>query len=84
MSFQLTIGGKMKVSIDKDMKEHLIWASGHCLTTYLPEDFDTWTDRKLNNFLEKHACEPFEYWPAENIWEQIDSLAYSAKQNYEK
>jgi hypothetical protein len=73
-----------KVSIDPKIKQDLIWASGHCLTTYLPEDFDTWTDRKLNNFLEKHAWEPFEYWPAENIWEQIDSLAYSVGKNYRR
>ena len=73
-----------KVSIDKKQKQNLIWASGHCLTTYLPQDFDKWTDRKLDNFLEKHAWEPFEYWPAKNIWEQIDSLAWSVKENYRR
>ena len=73
-----------KVSIDEKQKQNLIWASGHCLTTHLPENFDTWTDRKLNNFLVQHAWEPFEYWPAKNIWEQIDSLAYSVGKNYRR
>jgi hypothetical protein len=42
-----------KLSIDKNQKQNLIWASGHCLCTHLPQNFDTWSKRKLNNFLEK-------------------------------
>jgi hypothetical protein len=73
-----------KVSIDKNQKQNLIWASGHYLCTHLPQNFDTWSNRKLNNFLEKNAWEPLEHWPAEDIWEQIDSLAYSVKENYRR
>jgi len=71
-----------KLNIKRNMKKHLRWASGQILSTFLPEDFDTWTKRKLDNFLEKHTSELVEYWPAESIWEQIEDLAHSVKTNY--
>jgi len=71
-----------KLNIKRNMKKHLRWASGQILSTFLPEDFDTWTKRKLDNFLEKHTSELVEYWPAESIWEQIEDLAHSVKRNY--
>jgi len=70
------------MKIKKSLKKHLIWASGHYLSTYLPQDFDTWSNSKLDNFLETNAWEPLEHWPAEDIWEQIEDLAYSVIRNY--
>jgi hypothetical protein len=63
----------------KQQKEDLIWASGRYLTTYLPDDFDTWSEKKLHAFLEKYASENVEYWDAEDIWEEISDLANSVR-----
>ena len=71
-----------KVYMTEKEKRDIIWASGHFLGEYFPEDFDTWTRRKLDNFLEKNTSELVEYWPAESIWEQIEDLAHSVKTNY--
>jgi len=66
--------------IKSSLKKDLIWASGKYLCTFLPDDFDKWSNRKLNNFLEKNAWEPIEFWPAEDIWEQIEDLALSVNE----
>ena len=44
---------KNQVSIEKKRKQDLIWASGHYLGQHLPQDFDKWTDKKLNKYLEE-------------------------------
>jgi hypothetical protein len=46
----------------------------------LPNDFDTWTERKLNNFLEKYIVEHLQGSEADWIWEQIDDLAWSVNE----
>ena len=43
-----------KVKINQKRKKDFIWASGNILYKHLPNDFDTWTERKVNNFLEKY------------------------------
>jgi len=73
-----------KVSIEKNQKQNLIWASGHYLCTHLPQNFDTWSNRKLNNFLERNIWEPLEGATPQWIWEQIDNLAWSVKENYRR
>ena len=70
----------MSKKIQKDLKDDFIWASGHYLCTHLPENFDVWSDTKLDNFLEANAWEPLEHWPAEDIWEQIQDLALSVNE----
>ncbi len=37
-----------KVIINQKRKKDFIWASGNILCKHLPNDFDTWTERKLN------------------------------------
>ena len=63
----------------KDTKD-FIWASGNILCKHLPNDFDTWTERKLNNFLEKYIVEHLQGSEADWIWEQIDDLAWSVNE----
>ena len=57
-------------------KESIIWASGHYLTEHLPKDFDAWEDEDLINYLLDNIWEPFEYYPADQVWEKIENLAY--------
>jgi len=71
---------KNQVSIEKQRKQDLIWASGHYLGQHLPQDFDKWTDKKLNKYLEEWAWEPHQGSTAEWLWEQIDGLAYSMRE----
>lgn len=52
-----------------------ILASGHYLTDRLPEDSRDWDEDQYMKFIEDHKWEPFEYWRAEDVEEEIDSLA---------
>jgi hypothetical protein len=52
-----------------------ILASGHYLTDRLPEDSKDWDEDRYMQFIEDHKWEPFEYWRAEDVEEEIDSLA---------
>jgi len=79
MSTYLQHGSNTKVSIDPKIKDDLIWASGHFLCESFPGNFDKWTDKKLNKFIENNPWEPFQYWPANLIWDEILGLATSMR-----
>ena len=49
----------------------IIWASGHFLTENLPDDYDQWSDEKLDDFIDDHIWEPFEDLEPSFIWDQI-------------
>jgi len=60
----------------KKQEQHdLIWASGHYLFQHLPNNFDKWSDKKLDKYLIDYAWQPFEYHSADFLWEHINSLA---------
>ena len=61
-------------------KQDLRWASSHYLCETLPPDYDEWSDKKLDKFIEDNAWEFFEYADPKFIWEQIESLAWSMRQ----
>lgn len=63
--------------MSKTIKDFFIMASGEILSEWLPEDWPVWKDEELNKWLEQHACEPYEGWSGEELWEQIDSVAHS-------
>ena len=60
-----------------------IAASGHFLTARFPENWQKWSDKKLDNFIEDHKWEPFEYWNADDIFDQIDSVSMTIFRYYE-
>ena len=62
--------------MSKTKEDFYIKASGEVLTEYLPEDWQDWEDEKLNEWVEKHAWEPYEWWTAEQLWDQIVSVSY--------
>lgn len=69
-------------------KRAFIAASGQVLTDHLPEDYDDpdWEDddgEGIDTWVVAHAREPYEYWNAEQIWKQIDSVASSLKSFHE-
>ena len=68
--------------MNKHEKNNLIWASGFYLGQNLPENFDTWSEKKLDIFLNHNVWEFFEGCSTKFIWEQIDSLAWSVNQHY--
>lgn len=68
------------MKIKRGLKKDVIWASGKYLCEFLPNDFDKWSDDKLDNFLERNAWEPLEFWPAEDIWDEIMHLALSVNE----
>ena len=66
------------VSFNFDMDKHrdtskynTIEASGHYLTTYLPEDFDTWSDEKLYKFCEDNVYHLYEGMDGKALFDEI-------------
>ena len=59
----------------KPTKKSIIDASSDYLTDCLPDNYDTWTKEELDKYLENNSWEPFENYPAEDIWEFIEDKA---------
>jgi hypothetical protein len=57
-------------------KESIIWASGHYLTEHLPDKYDEWKEEELEEHILCLIWEPFEYYSADQVWENIENLAY--------
>jgi len=55
----------------------VIHISGHFLTDYLPDDFNTMPKNLVLDFINNHKSEYFEIETEENIWDQINQLADS-------
>ena len=60
-------------------KSDIIWASGQFLTEPFPDDYEQWSNEKLDDFIDDHKWEPFEDYDPSFIWEQIEHLAYSVR-----
>ena len=55
--------------------KHIARASAQFLCERLPDNWQDMSDSALDQFMTDHAWEPFEYWPLEDVWELIDTLA---------
>tara|TARA_R100000544_G_C2210405_1_gene51605 strand:- start:452 stop:682 length:231 start_codon:yes stop_codon:yes gene_type:complete len=64
--------------------ESTIWASGTYLCEYIPVEFFDWEEDKQDKFLTDNAHESVECASASFIWEQIDNLAWSVRENFVK
>lgn len=69
-------------------KRAFIAASGQVLCDTLPEDYDddNWIGENgetIDEWLVANAWEPFSYWEAEDLWKQIDSVAYTLRAFHE-
>ena len=62
-------------------KSDIIWASGQFLTETFPDDYDQWSNEKVDDFIDDHKWEPFEDSDPSFIWKQIEHLALSVR-NY--
>ena len=62
-------------------KSDIIWASGQFLTEPFPDNYEQWSNEKLDDFIDDNKWEPFENYAPSFIWEQIEHLAYSVR-NY--
>ena len=62
-------------------KSDIIWASGQFLTESFPDNYEQWSNEKLDDFMDDHKWEPFEDYDPSFIWEQIEHLALSVR-NY--
>jgi hypothetical protein len=68
-------------------KKAIICASGQFLTDQLPDEFHKWNQVQRLGFIEEHKWQPFEYWDAEEIYEEICDLANTLvhfAENYNK
>ena len=61
-------------------KSDIIWASGQFLTEPFSDDYDQWSDEKLDDFIDDHIWEPFEDLEPSFIWDQILNLAKSMRE----
>jgi hypothetical protein len=62
-------------------KSDIIWASSQFLTMPFPDNYEQWSNEKLDDFIDYHKWEPFEDYDPSFIWEQIEHLALSVR-NY--
>ena len=62
-------------------KSDILWASGQFLTEPFPDNYEQWSNEKLDDFIDDYKWEPFEDYDPSFIWEQIEHLAYSVR-NY--
>ena len=60
-------------------KSDIIWASGQFLTEPFPDNYEQWSNEKLDDFIDDHKWEPFEDYDPSFIWEQIEHLALSVR-----
>ena len=58
-----------------EYQKYIPEASGHYFTEHLPDGWDTWDEKELNEWCEEHAWEPFEYHPTDWVFEQAWNLA---------
>lgn len=56
-------------------EEVVVQVSGNYLTDFLPANWNKIDEKELDEFLENHAWEPFEYWDTDDVMEQIISAA---------
>ena len=61
----------------KDPSKCIQWASGHFLTETLPPDYHTWSEDRLEEFIQHNVWEPFEHNSSAWIMEHIESMAHS-------
>ena len=65
-------------------EEVVVQVSGNYLTDFLPANWNKIEEKKLDEFLENHAWEPFEYWDTDDVMEQIISAANTAWEMIQK
>lgn len=56
-------------------KRAMILASGNYLTRNFPDNFDTWEEDELDQFMEENSWEPFENWDVDDVYVQIEQTA---------
>ena len=59
-------------------EEVVMQVSGNYLTDYLPANWNKMEEKELDEFLENHSWEPFEYWDTNDVWELIMNAADTA------
>ena len=57
-----------------------IQMSANFLTEQLPDEAINWDEDEIEEFVERHAWEPLEYFPASEVVDMIGNAAYSAHQ----
>ena len=65
-------------------KSDIIWASGQFLTEPFPDDYDQWSNEKLDDFIDDHKWEPFEDYDPSFIWDQILNHAKSMREHIDQ
>jgi DNA replication protein DnaC len=60
-------------------KERLIWASGFYLTDHFTEELLNGSNALVDEFISENLWVPFEYWSADDVFEQIQQLANSLR-----
>jgi hypothetical protein len=64
-----------KAFVPSEEERAWVAASGHILTENLPFDYAQRDDDEMDEFVTDNVWEPFEGWPAKDIWFEISSIA---------
>ena len=60
-------------------KSDINWARGQFQTEPFPDNYEQWSNEKLDDFIDDHIWEPFEDLEPSFIWDQILNLAKSMR-----
>ncbi len=60
----------------KTLDDFYVKASGQVLTEKLPDNWRDLEDTTLDDFVVEMAWEPYQFWSASELWNQINSVAY--------
>ena len=68
--------------MEKPTTQDYIFASGTFLMELLPDNFQDLTDDDLYEFIADNLWEPFQDYPAQEVWRFIEDLARSIAYYY--
>ena len=66
-----------RVLSDQEKFDILQMTSGHFTCGHIPDDWNEMESEKQDQWLDDHVWEAFEYWPASDVWDIIDSAAFA-------
>ena len=64
--------------------EAIQWASGHFLVSEFPDNVEDLSEEQVNKYIQDWVCEEYELHEPEEVWLEIEHLAYDAVNNLDR
>ena len=75
------------IDFDNDATLHdrlFIHMSANFLTEQLPDEAIDWDENEIEEFVERHAWQPLEFFPAREVVDMIASAAFASRQFFKQ